>query len=76
MKINNNKIQKLAQKAINYAYEHDLAVNNYVPTDIEVSGNNVDVLCINEYGGRYGVCYIQNVANKVFTYRELKALTK
>lgn len=73
---NTKNFNKLVNKAFAFAYTNDIEAENYTPTDIYVWGNDIHVDHVNEYGGRYGVLTLNNAANLVYSYREIKQLIK
>ncbi len=72
----NKLFDKLVKKALSFAYENDIEINNYPATEMWISGNDVHVTHTNEYGGQYSVCSLYGVANWIFSYSEFKKLAR
>lgn len=68
-------IEKCIRKAVSFAHENGIELNNYPVTHIWVNHNDIHMSHVNEYGCEYPVGNLYGVANEVFTHREFTALT-
>lgn len=67
---------KMVEKAITYARDNGIEVNNYPVSYIALDDNCIYLMHVNEYGSLWTVCRLMYCANQVFSAREIKKLER